>query len=40
LVKNFKLELPEGDTKPTTDPIDGMTIGPQHFNVKFTARNK
>ena len=38
LIKNFKLEVPEGDNLPTTEPLDGMTIGPQHFNVKFSHR--
>lgn len=38
MLKNFKLEVPEGDILPTTEPLDGMTIGPHHFNVKLTTR--
>ena len=39
LLKNFKLEIPEGENLPTTEPLDGLTIGPQHLNIKFTPRN-
>jgi cytochrome P450 len=38
LLKHFKLEIPNGCSIPTTRPKDGMTIGPQHFPVKFTQR--
>ena len=39
MIKNFKLELPHAESLPTTEPLDGLTIGPQHFDVKVTLRN-
>ena len=38
LLKNFKLEIPEGCARPLVEPMDGMTIGPKHFSIKLTSR--
>ena len=38
LLKNFSMKTPNGSSKPTTIPLDGLTIGPQHFPVHFTLR--
>ncbi len=38
LLKNFKLEIPEGFARPLVEPMDGMTIGPKHFSVKLNSR--
>lgn len=38
LLKNFKLQVPDGEPLPKKEPVDGMTIGPHHFSVKFTSR--
>ena len=38
LLKNFKLQEPEGQAMPSTEPLDGMTIGPHHFPVQFILR--
>ena len=38
LFNNFTLKIPKGQPKPTTEPMDGMTIGPQHFEVEVTPR--
>jgi hypothetical protein len=40
MVNNFKVEQPEGQPKPTTQPCEGMTSGPTDFSVKMTPRNK
>ena len=39
LLKNFKLQEPEGQAMPSMEPLDGMTIGPHHFPVQFILRN-
>ena len=38
LLKNFKLSVPEGRPRPSTEPKDGMTIGPHHFDIKIMPR--
>ena len=38
LLKNFKLQVPDGEPLSKKEPVDGMTIGPHHFSVKFTSR--
>ena len=40
ILKNFRLEIPDKMPAPSLDPIDGMTIGPSHFDINFKLRTQ
>ncbi|KAM3966329.1 cytochrome P450 [Aphomia sociella] len=38
LLQKFTLKIPEGDTIPSTDPVEGLTLSPKPFRVIFEPR--
>ncbi|CAL8110287.1 unnamed protein product [Orchesella dallaii] len=38
VLQRFKFEIAPGQSKPSSDPVDGFTVAPQPFSAKVTSR--
>lgn len=38
LLQKFNLKVPDGDSLPSTEPIDGVTLSAKEFRIVFEPR--